>query len=155
MPRVGAAPEAAEVGAAGTTLATMVRKPAAGVALALLLSACSNGEDYASTRALADALAEAGLACDEYREEQPVGPGSYQFAECVTSEGSRLALEVHEDQDAARRTVDNADIVLAGTTTTALVHATRWIVFVDDEASAKAVQQALGGDVTTVNLNER
>lgn len=121
-----------------------------GAAAAVVLGACGGGgEDYASPRALADALAEAGVVCEEFR--QGADPtDSTATAECRTSDGLDIGLQVHDEPEGASRFVSSADVILAGTGRMALVHDGRWIVYVDEERTARKVQDALGGEIIEV-----
>jgi hypothetical protein len=120
-------------------------------AFLLVVSGCSNDRDYASPKALADTLAKEApdLACEEYREPEAVAEGP-AFAECHTASGKYLGLEGHEEADSVSNNVASADVILEGTTTSALVHGNRWIVYADDAATAQDVHQALGGTITAV-----
>jgi hypothetical protein len=118
-------------------------------AAAVVLAACGGGQDYDSPRALADALAEAGVVCEEF-QEGPNPTGATATAECRTGDGRDIGLQVHDEAEGASRLVSGADILLAGTGRMALVHDGRWIVYVDDERTARTVQDALGGEIVKV-----
>ncbi len=93
-------------------------------AVTAVLTGCGGGQDYDSPRALADALAEAGLACGEF-QEAPVVTGSEATASCFTSDGRDIGLKVHEVAEHASTMVASADLILAGTNRRAVVHAVR------------------------------
>lgn len=118
-------------------------------AVTAVLTGCGGGQDYDSPRALADALAEAGLACGEF-QEAPVVTGSEATASCFTSDGRDIGLQVHEEAEQASRFVASADLILAGTNRRAVVHDGAWIVYVDDDRTAREVRDALGGEITQV-----
>lgn len=118
-------------------------------AVAALLTGCGGGQDYDSPRALADALAEAGLACETFRDAD-AGDGSSATADCRTGDGREIGLQVHDDAEQASTMVASADLTLQGTNRKALVHHDQWIVYVDDERTAREVQEAIGGKITQV-----
>jgi hypothetical protein len=126
----------------------VVRSPAV-VALTLLLASCGGDPDFDSPRALADALAEAGLVCAEFREAPSVTRAE-ATADCRTSDGRDIGLQVHRDAELASTMVASANRTLAGTNRRALVHDGRWIVYVDEDRTATEVQDALGGEITQV-----
>jgi hypothetical protein len=114
-----------------------------------LAAACGAGQNYESPRALADALADAGITCADLLEA-PAATGSEATAECRTSDGRDIGLQVHRDAEQARTMVAGADLTLEGTNRKALVHDGQWIVYVDDDRTANEVQDALGGEITQV-----
>ncbi|HVM27241.1 MAG TPA: hypothetical protein VM433_06140 [Mycobacteriales bacterium] len=118
------------------------------VAALWLLTGCG-GQDYDSPKALAEALSASDVDCVELREAS-VGDGSEASAECRTADGRDIGLQVHDAAEQASTFVAGADLILQGTNRRALVHDGRWIVYVDDERTAREVQDAVGGEITQV-----
>lgn len=125
-----------------------MRRTVAALLLLLLLSiaACTDGA-FDSPAEIAAELRDSPVGCERFREL----PAPYDNdGECESRSGVRLGLSVYRDEEQASTMVASGVLTLADSDVEALVHAGRWIVYVDDEATADAVQEALGGDVTAV-----
>jgi hypothetical protein len=90
---------------------------------ALLIASCANDPDFEDPQAIAEALRGSGMECEELTEL----PGDFDNVEsntiCVLAGGGEIQIQIHKQESGVEGLLKDADLVLEGTGTAALLHA--------------------------------